>query len=219
MRHGRGLTSALASPRTAVAFLLFLPLLSTACSAHRHPASSPGAVDGPVQRGLASWYGPSFHGHRTASGERYDMRGMTAAHPTLPFGTLVEVRNLESGRQVTVRINDRGPFGKHRIIDLSYAAARQLGMVAPGTLPVELYLAAAGGAPPRYTVQLGAFSEPDRAVALHHEVARIYPEAFVQADGTWNRVQVGLFQDRDQAESLRRELAVIGLPAVVVTAK
>ncbi len=77
----------------------------------------------------------------------------------------------------------------------------------------------AAGAPPRYTVQVGAFSEAERAVALHREIARLYPEAVVDNDGTWNRVQIGAFDGRESAESLRRELAVIGLPSVVVSAR
>jgi rare lipoprotein A len=88
--------------------------------------------------GIASWYGPGFHGNRTASGEIYDMYAMTAAHKTLPFGTIVRVVDLDTGRSVVVRINDRGPFIKGRIIDLSYAAAQKLGMVEKGLAKVGL---------------------------------------------------------------------------------
>ena len=88
--------------------------------------------------GVASWYGRDFHGRPTASGERFDMHGLTAAHRTLPFGTPVEVRNPANGRSVVVRINDRGPHTRRRLIDLSYAAARDLGIAARGTAPVEL---------------------------------------------------------------------------------
>ena len=85
-----------------------------------------------VGKGLASWYGKGFHGRRTASGERFDMHALTAAHPTLPFGTLVRVRSLEDGRTVDVRINDRGPWMKRRVIDLSRAAADALGLIDLG---------------------------------------------------------------------------------------
>jgi len=112
-------------------------LVSAGCSGNHHPVSTP-ATAGPVTHGMASWYGTKFDGRRTASGERYDMHQLTAAHPTLPFGTLVQVTNVENGRQVVVRINDRGPFGRRRVIDLSYAAARELRMVGPGTAQVEL---------------------------------------------------------------------------------
>jgi rare lipoprotein A len=168
---------------------------------------------------MASWYGPRFNGKMTANGERYDMNALTAAHPSLPFGTKIGVRNTRTGREVVVRVNDRGPYSKNRIIDLSYAAAREVGVVAPGTASVELYLVPETGAPPRFTVQVGAFSEPERAVALQREVVRLYPEAVVDSDGTWSRVQIGAFDDRDQAESLRRELASIGMQAVVVSAR
>jgi rare lipoprotein A len=93
-----------------------------------------------LERGGASWYGPGFHGRRTASGERYDMNAMTAAHRTLPFGSLVRVRSLLNGREVQVRITDRGPFVKSRVIDLSRAAALQLGMLELGFKQVVLAL-------------------------------------------------------------------------------
>jgi rare lipoprotein A len=103
--------------------------------------SDPGAagVDAPVlARGKASWYGSKFHGRRTASGERFDMNEMTAAHRTLPFGTRLRVRSLATGREVVVRINDRGPSIRERIIDLSQAAADALGVRRLGVFDVEL---------------------------------------------------------------------------------
>lgn len=90
------------------------------------------------QEGTASWYGPGFDGRRTASGERFDADALTAAHRTLPFGTRVRVRNLENGREVTVRINDRGPTLRDRIVDVSEGAARSLGMVRAGLARVRL---------------------------------------------------------------------------------
>lgn len=215
--------------------LATLPLLLTvACSAHRKHGDEP-SFGRPLQSGMASWYGPGFHGRRTANGERYNMYDLTAAHPTLPFGTKLLVRNARTGQTVEVRVNDRGPFKKQRILDLSYTAARQVGVYGPGTAYVEIYPAgrfeapqpvlvpnvvmAASTAPSRYTVQVGAFGDAGRAVELHRQIARIYPEVFVHSDGTWNRVQVGLFTDRDQAESLRRELAVMGMTSVVVATR
>ncbi len=94
----------------------------------------------PFQRGVASWYGLTFHGRKTANGERFDMNALTAAHPSLPFGTRVRVRSLVNGREVIVRINDRGPFTPGRIIDLSHAAARQIGLLGLGTKRVTLTL-------------------------------------------------------------------------------
>ena len=101
------------------------------CSLFR-PAPPP--IVGGVQIGVASWYGPGFHGNRTANGEIYDQYEMTAAHPSLPLGTRAMVTNLTNGRSVEVRINDRGPFVDGRAIDLSYAAAHTLGMIGPGTV-------------------------------------------------------------------------------------
>ena len=108
----------------------------------------PSAV-GYVEQGIASWYGPDFHGGRTATGETYDMNAMTGAHPTLPLPTWVRVTNLENGRSVVVRLNDRGPFAKDRIIDLSRAAAEQLDMIRKGTARVEVRSLAAGRRRPR----------------------------------------------------------------------
>jgi rare lipoprotein A len=91
-----------------------------------------------TETGRASWYGEAHHGRATASGERFDMNALTAAHPTLPFGTRLRVVNLDNDREVEVRINDRGPVATGRIIDLSYAAARALGAVGAGIVPVRL---------------------------------------------------------------------------------
>ncbi|WP_038057352.1 septal ring lytic transglycosylase RlpA family protein [Thermus amyloliquefaciens] len=105
------------------------------------PGEAPGVPPGPArvfQEGLAVWYGPGFHGKRTASGERYDMYALTAAHPTLPFGTRVRVTNLKNGRSVVVRINDRGPFGGKYIIDLSYAAAKAIGALSATRVRLEV---------------------------------------------------------------------------------
>ena len=92
-----------------------------------------------VEAGMASWYGAAFQGRRTASGERFDMNQLTAAHKTLPLGTVVQVRNPLNGKTVDVTINDRGPFIKGRIIDLSYRAALVLGIVQEGKQPVEVH--------------------------------------------------------------------------------
>ena len=94
-----------------------------------------------VERGQASFYGASFHGRRTASGERYDQHALTAAHKTLPFGTLVRVRSLATGKEVDVRVTDRGPFTRGRIIDVSRAAAEALGMIGLGVKQVSLHIA------------------------------------------------------------------------------
>lgn len=104
----------------------------------KEEAPLPGTRTRFLQEGLAVWYGPGFHGRRTASGEPYDMHALTAAHPTLPFGTRVRVTNLKNGRSVVVRINDRGPFGGRYIIDLSYAAAKAIGALSATQVRVEV---------------------------------------------------------------------------------
>jgi len=105
------------------------------------PDAPPLAKPRPLElgRGMASWYGPGFHGKRTASGERFDMNDLTAAHRTVPFGTRVRVRNMDNGREVVVRINDRGPRVPGRVIDLSKAAAAALELLQAGEAPVTLF--------------------------------------------------------------------------------
>ena len=102
------------------------------------PADAAGLKE--LERGQASWYGPRFHGRRTASGERYDQHALTAAHKTLPFGTMVRVRSLATGKEVDVRVTDRGPFVRGRIIDVSRAAAEALGMMGLGVKQVSLHI-------------------------------------------------------------------------------
>src|SRR6185436_19637456 len=114
---------------------LVLVVVLQACSLMR-PVTPP--VVGGRQEGIASWYGPGFHGRRTANGEVYDQYELTAAHQTLPLGTRVLVTSLTNGRSVEVRVNDRGPFIGGRVIDLSYGAARVIDMVGPGTMPVRV---------------------------------------------------------------------------------
>jgi rare lipoprotein A len=96
----------------------------------------PGAHSGDSSIVVASWYGPTFHGRRTASGQVFDQERLTAAHKTLPFGTKLRVTNLRNGRSVMVTVNDRGPFVRNRQLDVSLGAARRLGLVQPGTAPV-----------------------------------------------------------------------------------
>lgn len=121
-----------------------LACLLGGCAAKRPPAV-PADPSGYVEQGIASWYGRKYHGRLTASGERYDMHELTAAHRTLPFGVRVEVTHRENRRRVIVRINDRGPFKAGRIIDLSYAAARELAMLDEGLAPVRIVVLPRGG--------------------------------------------------------------------------
>ena len=111
-------------------------LLATGCATGRVSRDGIPVPNGYTASGQASWYGHPHHGRRTSSGEVYDMNKLTAAHRTLPLGTRVLVTNRDNGRTVEVRINDRGPFRRGRILDLSYAAARQLGAIGDGVIPV-----------------------------------------------------------------------------------
>lgn len=125
------------SPSRRIVLLLFVLLLVAGCAGKKGPVIEP-TRKGDEQRGLASWYGKKYHGRPTASGERFDMHKVSAAHRTLPLGSVVKVTNLDNGRTLQVRINDRGPFIDGRIIDLSYKAAKKLDMVKAGVVPVKL---------------------------------------------------------------------------------
>lgn len=121
-----------------VSLLAFCAVVQGCASQSRYSERFPGYPIGYTERGVASWYGPGFHGNKTANGERYDMHQLTAAHRTLPLGSVALVRSLSTGRKVTVRINDRGPFARGRILDLSLAGAKALGMTGNGTDEIEL---------------------------------------------------------------------------------
>jgi rare lipoprotein A len=174
------------------------------------------------QRGEASWYGMPFHGRRTASGERYDMYRMSAAHRELPFGTVVEVHNVENGRRIQVRVNDRGPFVRGRVLDLSYAAATELDMVRTGTAAIELRVVELGQMPlpasAILTVQVGAFQTRSRAETLASELADDFPEVRVEESLPWFRVRIGTFADAGEAEEVRQRLRRRGYHSVVTRA-
>jgi len=184
--------------------------------------------DGFVQRGIASWYGTKFHGRPTSSGEVYNMHAMTAAHKTLPIPVYVHVKNLDNGRSMVVRVNDRGPFVSGRIIDLSYAAAKKLGVDGPGTANVEISTVGPGQALPTSVVrtiplskdlqpdiplfiQMGSFSSHVNASNLvknlldaNESTAQI---SRLQTDsGLFFRVRVGPLYDIDEANAIVRRL-------------
>ena len=168
---------------------------------------------GYTERGVASWYGPGFHGRKTANGETYDMHQLTAAHRTLPLGSVVQVRSLTSGRTVTVRINDRGPFAKNRILDLSQAGAQALGMVGTGTDQVEIRVTAyqgRAGAMGYLRVQVASFAEQSNAQALASRLRGQYPDVRVEvvdlSGGRRYRVHVGRFTSEQQAEAVADRL-------------
>jgi len=185
--------------------------------------------EGFVQEGVASWYGKDFHGKKTSNGEIYDMYAMTAAHKTLPLGVHVRVTNRQTGRQVVVRVNDRGPFVAGRIIDLSFAAADKLGVVGPGTAPVKIEALgfqadSSGGSvvyrqPESYrigsfTVQVGAFSLAANAERLAAELRGRYGSSSIQQGWVngqlFYRVRAGKYLSLEDAEAAMTQLASQG---------
>ncbi|HEV8540585.1 MAG TPA: septal ring lytic transglycosylase RlpA family protein [Nitrospiraceae bacterium] len=197
--------------------LVSLPLLViltvSGCGGGRSGTYPSGYPVGYVERGVASWYGPGFHGNKTANGEQYDMHLLTAAHRTLPLGSVAEVRSLTNGRRVTVRINDRGPFAKGRIIDLSFAAAQALVMTGNGTDQVELRVVSYQGRPGAMgylRVQVASFVEQANAQALAGRLKGRYPDVRISSvdlsSGRRYRVLVGRFTSEAQAEALAERL-------------
>ena len=162
-------------------------------------------------RGRASWYGTKFHSQRTSSGEKYDMYAMTAAHKTLPLPTYVRVKNLGNGREAIVKVNDRGPFHADRVIDLSYAAASQLGLLPKGTANVEIE-ALTVREPGKshvahYYVQAGAFNSEILAGQLRAKLAKMTPSpVFVEKAKHRYIVKVGPFAEKSMTNSLSSQL-------------
>lgn len=164
-----------------------------------------------TEQGTASWYGAQFNGRRTSDGEIYNMFQYTAAHRTLPFGAVVQVTNLNNGKQVEVRINDRGPFVGNRIIDLSYSAAVAIGMIGTGTAPVRLDVIA--GPNPNigvFAVQVGAFQLEQNATRLREQLGARYSPVTVTTlelpNGVFYRVRVGRFPSQAAAQQLAAEI-------------
>jgi len=174
------------------------------------------------QSGVASWYGKKFHGKKTANGEVYDMYKISAAHKTLPFGTWVIVHNHENNKKIKVRINDRGPFVEGRIIDLSYAAAKAIGIAGPGT--ARVHIVALSPAVKKadiqktsilpnepldvsmgcFSIQVGAFSDLNQAKILKNRLDTSYNNAFItvfkQGKNNFYRVRVGIYSTLEQAQ-------------------
>lgn len=196
------------------------------------------SAEGFVEEGYASWYGKKFQGRPTANGEPYNMYAITAAHRTLPMNTFVRVFNLENGREVVVRINDRGPFAKKRIIDLSYGAANKIKLIGPGTTKVriealgEVHLSSGGFTGFKshsdfrrgnFYVQVGAFLEPDNAYALRRKMARYYKDVVVsrqlRGDKTFYRVQVFASTEYNTAKNFETRLESSGFPGAFLIAR
>jgi rare lipoprotein A len=177
--------------------------------------------EGNVQTGIASWYGPEFHGKGTSSKEIYDMNDLTAAHNTLPLGTYVMVTNLTNGRSIVVRINDRGPFAKDRVIDLSYAAAKALDMIGPGTASVRIEVLKNISPPAsllKCSVQVGSFVLKKNALALRKELeknfADVYISTFETTQQLYYRVRIKA-KTRQSAEKIAKDLLEKGYTGII----
>jgi len=187
-----------------------------------------------TQEGVASWYGKDFHGKKTSNGEVYDMHAMTAAHKTLPLGVFVKVRNTENGQETVVRVNDRGPFVKNRIIDLSYSAAKKLGVDLKGTAPVrvealgykadgssgEAYKEPETYDSGNYSVQIGAFKDQQNATRLSGEMRKLHGYSEVRSamvnGELFYRVQAGKYNSLQTAEEAEGNFARHGYPGSFV---
>ncbi len=209
--------SRLASALTAAA------ALAAGCATSRPvpaPAPPPAVAVGWREEGLASWYGEPYHGRPTASGARYDMHEMTAAHRFLPFGTEVEVQHRQTGATVRVVINDRGPFVAGRILDLSRAAAQRLGALAHGVVPVRLSVLRLGdGMPtaPCWEVQVGAFAQEANVLrATERLEAAGYRVRLSPAGGGLTRVRATEIGDLAAAQRAVAHLAASFPGAVAV---
>lgn len=176
-----------------------------ACAAPLHKKDYP---VGYRERGLASWYGKDFHGRPTSSGEIYNMFDLTAAHKTLPLGTFLRVTALESGRDVRVKVNDRGPFVGDRILDLSFGAAQALGVVGAGIAEIEFeivgYQPIPKGGKNGFLVQVGSYQLRENAVRMKEKVAAHYRPVFIETyqsnRGALYRVRIGPFPSEEKAQ-------------------
>jgi len=191
------------------------------------------------ERGLASWYGKEFDGLPTASGETFRPEKISAAHRTLPLGTVVDVTNEKNGKTVRVKINDRGPFVAGRIVDLSRAAAAQIASVADGVVPVTLRVVTLGdnfrvragsdepppvtaantvtrAEPGAWAVQAGAFGDEANAVRLRDRLAARYPNPYIEEYRGLKRVKFGPYRTREEADTARESLGEIGLAGILV---
>ncbi len=197
-----------------------------------------GSSQGFSQKGLASWYGKKFHGRKTSNGERYNMYGISAAHKTLPLGTWVRLTNLENGKTLDVRINDRGPFVRGRIIDLSYGAAQKVGLVGPGTAKVKIFALGKTGQPQtngrrtfqpidyqhgNFTFQVGAFISRSNAEALVRKLDERYVNAHMvttqEVEGEMYRVRVGRCKTLTKASEYENYLVNNGFPDAFTVAE
>lgn len=181
-----------------------------------------GLEQAPIYRetGTASWYGREMHGKATASGELFDMHGLSAAHRTLPLGTVVRVTNLETFQSVRLRVNDRGPLVRERVIELSYGAAKELGFVAQGTAVVKIESAEPVPDHALYTVHAAMYAEETQAKMLKDRLSRRFETVlitpFESNVGTFYRVRVGAYASEEKAQRVAAKLTGEGLEPLVI---
>jgi len=214
-----------------IVVLATVSLFLAACAGKEAPAVLPAASTpslapvpalGQVYRetGTAAWYGKELHGKKAASGEVFDSEGISAAHRTLPLGTLVRVTNLENNKSIKVKINDRGPFIKSRILDLSYGAARELGFTAQGTIQVKIETLDEVRDPAPYTVQAAVYTEEENAKILKYRLSKRFELVFiVPLETNITRlycVRVGSYASEVRAEQIADKLKIEGLEPIVL---
>lgn len=226
----------------SAAFFVFVLAMGLACGGKRPPKYEPPrpAKKGWTQEGVASWYGNEFDGRPTASGEIFDQDGMTAAHRTLPLGTTARVTNLDNGKDVILKVNDRGPFVRGRVLDCSRGAAKELGFLGAGMARVRIEVIEEGHPKPRrqpasgevvageskdgkplfdgsFTVQIGAFGVEANALRLREKLEKEFGEAYVVRFREFCRVRVGHLPSEEAAEALQRRLKEAGFGEGFVT--
>jgi len=170
---------------------------------------------------VASWYGPYFHGRQTASGEIFDMHDLTCAHKEYPFGTKLKVTNILNNRSVDCLVNDRGPFIEGRDLDLSYATAREIRMIAPGVIRVKIeYMGRDSKYIRPFTIQVGSFKEVSNAIRLKETLELKYnkvyvTEAYINGD-RYHRVRIGKIVEKDEAYRLAKVIEKEGYDILIV---
>lgn len=222
--------------RKPLMVMLAVTMLAASCAERKVPTGPqvapapaaapavPPALPVPAKRiyretGTASWYGRESQGRTTASGEVFDMYGMSAAHRTLPLGTVIRVTNLDNYKSVTVKVNDRGPFVKNRIIELSYGAAKELGFIAQGTTTVKIETLEPVNGGASYTVQAAVFTEEESAKTLKGRLTKKFEQVsivpFETSLGKLYRVRVGSYGTEEKAELVASKLKLEGLEPFV----
>ena len=200
------------------------PIRPAPPAVHAAPSPAPPAVQGSREvfreTGMASWYGSEFNGRKTASGEIFDMYGISAAHRILPLGTTIRVTNLDNNKSIKVKVNDRGPFARNRVLELSYGAAKELGFIAQGTARVMVEAVEPVQGTGQFTVQAAVFAEAENARTLKDRLSKKFETtAIVPVEsniGKFFGVRVGVYASEERAELIARKLMMEGLDPIVM---